>query len=78
MNSFYEGHSITAVTFPVRVLKLLGVETIVGKSLSDGQGTPWKQQLMAMADSDERGGWAELGLCCWRHCGIERCMSSYD
>jgi purine-nucleoside phosphorylase len=28
--SFYEGHSIQSVVFPVRVLKLLGVETLIG------------------------------------------------
>lgn len=27
--SYYEGHSMEDVTFPVRVLKLLGVETII-------------------------------------------------
>lgn len=29
MNSYYEGHSIENVTFPVRVLKLLEAETII-------------------------------------------------
>ena len=30
LNSFYEGHSIQAITFPIRVLKLLGIETLIG------------------------------------------------
>lgn len=29
LSSYYEGHSIDKVTFPVRVLKLLGIDTIV-------------------------------------------------
>jgi hypothetical protein len=30
--SFYEGHSMDKVTFATRVCKLLGVETMIGKS----------------------------------------------
>ena len=29
-DSYYEGHSMQSITFPVRVLKLLGVDTIIG------------------------------------------------
>lgn len=29
-HSYYEGHSIDSITFPIRVLKLLGVESIIG------------------------------------------------
>ena len=31
--SYYEGHSINKVTFPVRVLKLLGIDTIICERL---------------------------------------------
>lgn len=30
MFSFYEGHSINKITFPIRVLKLLGIDTLIG------------------------------------------------
>jgi purine-nucleoside phosphorylase len=33
-HSYYEGHSINQITFPVRVFKLLGVDTLVGESSS--------------------------------------------
>ena len=33
-SSFYEGYSIQSITFPVRVMKRLGVETIIGKAAS--------------------------------------------
>ena len=32
-HSFYEGHSMQKVTLPVRIFKLLGVETVVGKGV---------------------------------------------
>ena len=32
---FYEGHSIQDVTFPIRVMKLLGVETVIGNGVSE-------------------------------------------
>ena len=31
MSSFYEGHSIQSITIPVRLMKRLGVETIIGE-----------------------------------------------
>ena len=31
LGSYYEGHSMDRATFPVRVFKLLGVETMIGK-----------------------------------------------
>ena len=30
VSSFYEGHSINHITFPIRVLKLLGIDTLIG------------------------------------------------
>lgn len=29
---FYEGHSIQSITFPIRLMKRLGVDTIIGKA----------------------------------------------
>ena len=29
--SYYEGHSIQEITFPIRLMKRLGVNTVVGK-----------------------------------------------
>lgn len=31
--SFYEGHSMQKATLPVRIFKLLEVETVVGKNI---------------------------------------------
>lgn len=33
--SFYEGHSIRDITFPIRVLKLLGIEILIGTKLAE-------------------------------------------
>ena len=32
--SYYEGHTIQQITFPIRVFKLLGVDTIIGITIS--------------------------------------------
>lgn len=41
MHSFYEGHAIDHITLPVRIFKLLGVETMIGESYEDeGSKTP--------------------------------------
>ena len=31
-SSYYEGHSIQGVTFPMRLMKRLGVDTVIGKA----------------------------------------------
>ena len=31
--SFYEGHAIHDIGFPIRVLKLLGVDTLIGRDI---------------------------------------------
>lgn len=36
VNSYYEGHSMDQVTFPIRVFKQLGVDTVVCKSTAEG------------------------------------------
>ena len=33
-SSYYEGHSFQNITFPVRVLKLLGVDTLISQRQS--------------------------------------------
>ena len=35
LRSYYEGHSIQSITIPIRLMKRLGVETIVGKKVHD-------------------------------------------
>lgn len=35
-NSFFEGHSIEKVTFPTRVMKLLGISTIIVTNAAGG------------------------------------------
>ena len=34
--SYYEGHSIQEITFPIRLMKLLGVDSVIGKAVQDG------------------------------------------
>ena len=29
--SYYEGHSIQEITFPIRLMKLLGVNSVIGR-----------------------------------------------
>lgn len=31
-SSYYEGHSIQSITFPIRLMKRLGVDTVIGKA----------------------------------------------
>ena len=35
LRSYYEGHSIQSITFPIQLMKRLGVETVVGKTVPD-------------------------------------------
>lgn len=44
----YEGYSLQEVTFPVRVLKLLGAETLVVSGISGGMNPLWRAGEMVL------------------------------
>lgn len=48
---FYEGYSISQITFPVRVMKFLGVETLIVSNAAGCLNTEWKKgDLMVISD----------------------------
>jgi purine-nucleoside phosphorylase len=46
----YEGYSLQEVTFPIRVLKLLGAEVLVVSGISGGMNPLWKSGEMVLLD----------------------------
>lgn len=72
--SYYEGHSIHQVTFPIRVFKLLGIETIVceNPTLSPARDIFSNH---AWLNSNKRRRRPQYRICGWRHRDHQRCMS---
>lgn len=72
--SYYEGHSIHQVTFPIRVFKLLGIETIVceNPTLSPARDI---YSNHAWLNSNKRRRRPQYRICGWRHRDHQRCMS---
>ena len=46
--SFYEGYSIRDITFPVRVLKLLGIHTLIGNGHLSKYGPSLREVLSVL------------------------------
>jgi purine-nucleoside phosphorylase len=72
---YYEGHSIHQVTFPIRVFKLLGIETIVCENPARSPARDIFSNR-AQINSNKRRRRPQYRICGWRHRDHQRCMSN--
>ena len=54
--SFYEGYSIRDITFPIRVLKLLGIHTLIGNGHLSGYGPIIERSIECSVVTNAAGG----------------------
>ncbi len=63
------------ITFPIRVLKLLGVQTMIGNCRTFWSVTTLV--LLTRIPSNQCGWWLEWILQCWRHCHTGWCECTH-